>query len=622
MLSTPPLDDKARRKAASEKNAKTDERFYAKLREENGGELPADMVGPDGQPRKLTNGPEDEKRRKQWFAAQAEVEQEDAAAASVGTGDVGGVCQPCMEKTKAETKKEGPDCSVAKVLLSRAGRAGEVEYVKMDGKWVVREPKKDTPEAYKLTLEDARKGTVLEMVAGNASPDWISHSQGGGKEGARKRVHVQVEMAAGPCDGSRHPVVDFDGQAKRCGSAAKDAFFDVYCDDPGSSDEWDWTRWFFPSLSPRVYSVLVAACGVLKTSKNGADTGGLLQVRAYPCHQYAVRLVAPSFADGSRSRSWALKLETADDQRFDSRGREYGDARARFVFSDERANRKGDVETRNESIRGLDGSRTERSVGRIGDSESRLFQGESGKSRWMVTDQVYQDGDFQFEYSRNGVQESVAFDVAKIVQWVKQCKSKIDQIKGLLTTVAIGPRFDFDYKILEGSAMLSYGWKEHTDHRAYFAYDLSVDLLLVSINLEGSFGLQVSSLVTAKCYLKVSGEARFKRSLLRDDPDKNLDFVDSLPINIVGEGGGVASAGLMSIEWRREYRLKTGFSGEASIRLGADGLNAKIAVRFLGVKRYIVRQDVFDASEQETYTFFEESPENEPLVGFEWPKSG
>lgn len=59
MPSTPPLDDKARRKAASEKNAKTDERFYAKLREENGGELPADMVGPDGQPRKLTNGKED-----------------------------------------------------------------------------------------------------------------------------------------------------------------------------------------------------------------------------------------------------------------------------------------------------------------------------------------------------------------------------------------------------------------------------------------------------------------------------------------------------------------------------------------------------------------------------------
>lgn len=65
-MARPKVDPAARKQQQSAHYARTDEAFYEQVKAENGGELPADLVGPDGQPRKLTQGPEDAHYRLMW----------------------------------------------------------------------------------------------------------------------------------------------------------------------------------------------------------------------------------------------------------------------------------------------------------------------------------------------------------------------------------------------------------------------------------------------------------------------------------------------------------------------------------------------------------------------------
>lgn len=88
-MARPEVDSAARKKQRSEHYARTDEAFYAQVRAENGGELPPDLVGPDGKPRKLTQGPEDSHYRLMWQECAAGKKVDGAAKTA------GGACQGC-----------------------------------------------------------------------------------------------------------------------------------------------------------------------------------------------------------------------------------------------------------------------------------------------------------------------------------------------------------------------------------------------------------------------------------------------------------------------------------------------------------------------------------------------
>jgi hypothetical protein len=81
-------------------------------------------------------------------------------------------------------------------------------------------------------------------------------------------------------------------------------------------------------------------------------------------------------------------------------------------------------------------------------------------------------------------------DVMSVVVTGIAIAQKLEEFKKILEDIPkIGWYFDWEVELLQGSVSLSGGWKEYTDHRAYFGFTLSGNVKLLGLKGELGFGV-------------------------------------------------------------------------------------------------------------------------------------
>ena len=120
--------------------------------------------------------------------------------------------------------------------------------------------------------------------------------------------------------------------------------------------------------------------------------------------------------------------------------------------------------------------------------------------------------------------------VGKVLKWVSVISDAISDIP------KAGVYIDWEVSALEGTVALSYGWKEYTDHRAYYAHKVEVDITFIKAKIE--FGVGVSGFsFKLQAFVAIDGEVKFNGTLEKNKPeDLSSDSNPSKPSN-----SGVAS---------------------------------------------------------------------------------
>jgi hypothetical protein len=100
--------------------------------------------------------------------------------------------------------------------------------------------------------------------------------------------------------------------------------------------------------------------------------------------------------------------------------------------------------------------------------------------------------------SHNGRGVSNELDVLNgIINFVTTFTAVIKAFKNL--TPSVGWYIDFDLKVFQGTFELAWGWREQTDHLAYYYVGACADLTIVQIMFEIGFGVSVGGIKAQIC---------------------------------------------------------------------------------------------------------------------------
>ncbi len=188
--------------------------------------------------------------------------------------------------------------------------------------------------------------------------------------------------------------------------------------------------------------------------------------------------------------------------------------------------------------------------------------------------------------SRNGY--DLKIDFLKTVGAVVDLGNKV---LGIIKTVQdnapkIGWYFEFEMQLLQGTFVAEWGWKEYTDHRAYYYVGGNFDFKIIDINFEVGIGVSGFSF-KVQLFVSLSGSASLSAKISSYSPDAGEL---SIPFGgeIAGKVGARAQAGcFLKLEGTAETSIKIadgflkfqaqkGWSGECGITW--TGLNLKVNI--------------------------------------------
>ncbi len=159
---------------------------------------------------------------------------------------------------------------------------------------------------------------------------------------------------------------------------------------------------------------------------------------------------------------------------------------------------------------------------------------------------------------------SIEIDFKKILEKFMEVKDSVQSVLEVFV-----PKCEF--KFLEGKVKFSSGWEEYTDHRAYYAYDISIGfnpLIGFEINmpLATAFPGVPTELMECALYLKLFGGLNITAHYRRSSPDfATGNGATSGSGNVGGGLEGKVSAGGGKI-------LALSISGTTEMSIGAKGL--------------------------------------------------
>jgi hypothetical protein len=169
---------------------RVDDAFYEKVRSENGGNLPVNLIGNGGKPRKLTNSPQDRAYRRQWLALASSMRNSRAVPQKKVTSS----CIPCAANRTAT--------QFAAVMLP-SKHAGELVTV---GKPKQSQPPSSQPEPAISAIEkikgwwrsgkpalEIKKNEAEAKIKWEKEPDSISKSWGEKDDDDPKTPEIGVE---------------------------------------------------------------------------------------------------------------------------------------------------------------------------------------------------------------------------------------------------------------------------------------------------------------------------------------------------------------------------------------------------------------------------------------------
>ena len=154
-------------------------------------------------------------------------------------------------------------------------------------------------------------------------------------------------------------------------------------------------------------------------------------------------------------------------------------------------------------------------------------------------------------------------------------------------SVQVGWKLDFSFSLFAGEISSKWGWKEYSDHRAFFAYKIELALKIFSAEFDVNYGIGV----TASCWagtfefsaaIGINGSAEFSivGELKRLGPDRNQIIGAGVKAKAAGEISVYIRAIALSEKWcRAEARLKLPLEAEGEPKVDNGGFGIECGVK-------------------------------------------
>lgn len=186
-----------------------------------------------------------------------------------------------------------------------------------------------------------------------------------------------------------------------------------------------------------------------------------------------------------------------------------------------------------------------------------------------------EESDFKRKGAQSAIQPPVSFkvdgvevklDAVEAVGQILQLAKSIQKIKDtfLENTPQVGWYFDCDVQVMQGTLTCEWYWKEHKDHRAYVFVDAYVALSVISITLEGGFGLRGLGF-KAQLFIQISGGVDVKFGARRVSPEGEEVLRIPHKGSIAGAIGARVEAGSLA---KVEVTGSTGLEIEGVLKIG------------------------------------------------------
>lgn len=212
----------------------------------------------------------------------------------------------------------------------------------------------------------------------------------------------------------------------------------------------------------------------------------------------------------------------------------------------------------------------------------------------------------------NGKDLDVVVDLKKLLQVIADVKEGIKAIQDLIKewVPQAGFKFEFEFEFCSGSIAAAWGYREHTDWRVYYGFDLELVFTILRISLWASLGFQVG-LILARVECGID-DAKFEVSQKWqfNTPDKpfNPSFKEEVDVPIVLRGR--AEAGITNYKVRAEAGLRSGFNCTAEIKCDEHtAFSVEVDMKWLGLDGYVItKSSPTKAEEAHHRHFIDESP--------------
>lgn len=187
-----------------------------------------------------------------------------------------------------------------------------------------------------------------------------------------------------------------------------------------------------------------------------------------------------------------------------------------------------------------------------------------------------------FTVERNGaiMQYDGANTILAIMSVIRLARELIKSIQD--NAPQVGWYCEFDIAALDADVEFQWGWKEHTDERAFYAVAAQAAVNLIKIKLEFGFGIK-NIAFKAQIFAQGQGAVPLSLNVDRHSPDQGLRFVTGVSGNVTFTVGARAQVAYI---FRCEANVQTGISvgGDFTIQLDGDkGLGLNAAIQFSGV---------------------------------------
>lgn len=555
------------------------------------------------------------------------------------------------KKTFSSSKKAGKakqgcplankkKCDFADITFQRVPADLGKTYEKgPSGSWQEKQPTEKTFELKFSEIVAKKAKPLLQIIAGPEAPGVIGSVTGMKSNRARKKVKVTSSMAEGPCESATHPqiavsggqnLLEYKGPGK-CASISFDVFRNeglTFSEKVGFSLASVWPC----RISPRVYPIVAETCGNRSSGKR--VRGGTVNVEVFPCEQYAFSLKLPAFKKGgykvestrkydSEKKRYVTETSTesssqsgygSNKQGTTTKSTETLDKEGR-ALENARSKTTGEKTITSKTTYQADGGIENERTAKIGDTDSELTEGKYGSKQWIVKGKSAPSDQIVFELSRAGSTESLGGDIVKLLNWLRYTHSELESLKDTIKNFMpqVGASFDFSFSFLEGSFGAAWGYKEHTDHRVFFAWEAEIAMKLMSATVSASFGFQMSSLLTAKLQLDITGEVTANIKRARSKPEQAMSGdggTAGVKGSIDGKISGVAQAGIGWCRVSREIGAKSGYEVGAELIVTEGELAFKGSAKFKGVSAYITSKDIDEPETTDLYEIIGESEEH------------
>jgi len=226
--------------------------------------------------------------------------------------------------------------------------------------------------------------------------------------------------------------------------------------------------------------------------------------------------------------------------------------------------------------------------------------------------------------SRNDVELKLNFlkAVGAVIELATEMDNIINKIIGNVPKV--GWYYKKENQFWQGTFVVEWGWKEFTDHRAYYYIGANIDLKLIEAKFEIGVGVEVGP-VALQVYGTVKGAVVVSVKGARISPDNELEISVPFGGEIMGGLGARAKASsFVNLEGVAEFGLKV---NDGAFRLSTkEGFKFTIGLQFTGINVKITatskgkKQGEEDADEKGSGTRSIELVGSYDLAKWEFPQ--